>query len=130
MHYETTLQSIADRICANKEIKIILIAGGSCAGKTTTTRKLSALIREGGRNCHSISLDDYYRNLDESVYLPDGTRDIESVNSLRVDMIRESMTSLLAGKETPIPLFDFKTEIRTDDHRRITLGEKEAVIIE
>lgn len=130
LHYETTLQSIADRICANKEIKIILIAGGSCAGKTTTTRKLSALIREGGRNCHTISLDDYYRNLDESVYLPDGTRDIESVNSLRVDMIRESMTSLLAGKETPIPLFDFKTAIRTDDHRRITLGEKDAVIIE
>lgn len=130
LHYETALQSIADRICKDNEIKIILIAGGSCAGKTTTTRKLSALIQKGGRMCHTVSLDDYYRNLDESVYLPDGTRDIESVNSLRVDMIKESMTSLLAGKETPIPMFDFKTSARTDDYRRITLGEKDAVIIE
>ncbi len=130
LHYETTLQNIADKICSNNEVKIILIAGGSCAGKTTTTRKLSALIDEGGRKCHTISLDDYYRNMDESVYLPDGTRDIESINSLRVDLIKKSMTSLLAGEETPIPMFDFKTACRTDGYRTITLGEKDVVIIE
>lgn len=128
--YETALQSIADKICNNRDYKIILIAGGSCAGKTTTTRKLSQLIRDGGRNCHMVSLDDYYRNMDESVYLPDGTRDIESINSLRVDLIKKSMTSLLAGKETPIPMFDFKTAFRTDGYRTITLGEKDVVIIE
>ena len=130
LHYETTLQNIADKICSNNEVKIILIAGGSCAGKTTTTRKLSALIDEGGRKCHTISLDDYYRNMDESVYLPDGTRDIESINSLRVDLIKKSMTSLLAGEETQIPMFDFKTSFRTDGYRTITLGEKDVVIIE
>ncbi len=130
LHYETTLQSIANSICSNNEVKIILIAGGSCAGKTTTTRKLSALIDAGGRKCHTVSLDDYYRNMDESVYLPDGTRDIETINSLRVDMIKASMTSLLAGKETPIPMFDFKTATRTDGYRSITLGESDVVIIE
>ncbi len=128
--YETALQSIADKICQNRDYKIILIAGGSCAGKTTTTRKLSQLVKQGGRVCHTVSLDDYYRNIDESVYLPDGTRDIESINSLRVDMIRESMTNLLAGKETPIPMFDFKTSSRTDGYRTITLGENDVVIIE
>ena len=128
--YETAIKNIAERVCSDDSLKIILIAGGSCAGKTTTTRKLTALIEEGGRNCHMVSLDDYYRNLHESVYLPDGTRDIETINSLRVDLIRESMTSLLAGKETPIPMFDFKTATRTDGYRSIKLGEKDVVIIE
>lgn len=130
LHYETVLKTTAEHICNNKDIKIILIAGGSCAGKTTTTRKLSELITAGGRTAHTVSLDDYYRNLAESVYLPDGTRDIETINSLRVDMIRDSMESLLLGKETPIPMFDFKTSSRTDNYRTITLKEGDVVMVE
>ncbi len=128
--YETALQNIAANICSESQMKLVLIAGGSCAGKTTTTRKLSELINGLGRTAHTVSLDDYYRNFDESVYLPDGTRDIESINSLRVDMIRESFESLLAGKETPIPMFDFKVGSRTDDYRRITLKNDDVVLIE
>lgn len=130
LNYETTLNKIADRIVRDWDIKLILIAGGSCAGKTTTTRKLSELITASGRVAHTVSLDDYYRNLDESVYLPDGTRDIESINSLRVDMIKESFSSLIAGKETPIPMYDFKKGARTDDYRRITLKDGDVVLIE
>ncbi len=129
-YYETTINNIADRIVKDMGIKLVLIAGGSCAGKTTTTRKLSELIRASGRIAHTISLDDYYRNLDESVYLPDGTRDIESINSLRVDMIGDTFADLLAGKETPIPMYDFKVGARTDDYRRIKLNEGDVVLIE
>ncbi|MBQ3230694.1 MAG: hypothetical protein IJB49_06695, partial [Clostridia bacterium] len=128
--YEKTLSEITNRICGDREIKVILIAGGSCAGKTTTTRKLSELITASGRVAHTVSLDDYYRNHDESVYLPDGTRDIESINSLRVDLIRESLGDLIAGREAKIPMFDFKTESRTDDYRRIKLGDDDVVLIE
>ena len=128
--YENCLSNIADRICRDGDIKLLLITGGSCAGKTTTTRKLSELITERGRTTYTVSLDDYYRNLDESVYLPDGTRDIESINSLRIDLVREAMSSLLAGKETPIPMFDFKIKKRIDDYRRITLRDNDVVIIE
>ncbi len=125
-----TITSIAERIVRDKDIKLVLIAGGSCAGKTTSTRKLSELITSFGRKAHTVSLDDYYRNLDESVYLPDGTRDIESINSLRVDMIKDTFRDLLAGKETPIPMYDFKAGARTDDYRRITLADGDVVIIE
>lgn len=130
LSYENTLKSVTERICRDDDIKIILIAGGSCAGKTTTTRKLSEMITAAGRVCHTVSLDDYYRNTDESVYLPDGTRDIESINSLRVDLIRASMQSLLEGKETPVPMFDFKTAARTDAYRTITLKGNDVVIVE
>ena len=127
--YENCLKNIAERVCRDRAIKLLLITGGSCAGKTTTTRKLSELITEYGRNAYTVSLDDYYRNLDESVYLPDGTRDIESINSIRIDLVREAMSSLLAGKETPIPMFDFKVKKRIDDYRRITLSDNDVVII-
>lgn len=130
LFYENELKNISDRICRSHDIKIVLITGGSCAGKTTTTRKLSELITEFGRTAYTVSLDDYYRNYDESVYLPDGTRDIESINSLRVDMIRESMSDLLAGRETPIPMFDFTVKRRTDDYRRITLKDGDVVLVE
>ena len=128
--YEKTLESIARHIVDNKQIKVILIAGGSCAGKTTTTKKLSILIADYGRKAYTVSLDDYYRNLDESVYLPDGTRDIESINSLRTDLIRESLGDILEGREAKIPMFDFKTKSRTDDYRRIKLSDGEVVLVE
>ncbi len=128
--YEKTLESIAKHIVGNKQIKMILIAGGSCAGKTTTTKKLSELISEYGRKAYTVSLDDYYRNLNESVYLPDGTRDIESINSLRADLIRESLSDILEGREAKIPMFDFKTKTRTDDYRRIKLEDGEVVLVE
>ena len=130
LHYETTINEIAERIVGNKLIKLVLIAGGSCAGKTTTTRKLSELINKSGRKAYTISLDDYYRNMDESVYLPDGTRDIESINSLRTDMIAENFSDLIAGKNTPIPMFDFKTKQRIDAYRYIKLAENDVVLIE
>ncbi len=130
LQYETTLTNIADRICRSKEIKLVLIAGGSCSGKTTTTRKLSELINDSGRKAYTVSLDDYYRNMDESVYLPDGTRDIESIQSLRIDLIHSSLQALLEGKDAPIPMFDFKTNKRTDDYRRIKLEKGDVVLIE
>lgn len=130
LNYETTLNRIAEHIVSTPSVKLVLIAGGSCAGKTTTTRKLSELIAASGRAAHTVSLDDYYRNLDESVYLEDGTRDIETINSLRVDMIKESFASLIAGEETPIPMYDFKAAARTDGYRTIKLGEGDVVLIE
>lgn len=130
LKYETTLKSTADRIVRDMDIKLVLITGGSCAGKTTTTRKLQELISASGRVAHTVSLDDYYRNMDESVYLPDGTRDIESLNSLRVDLVRESLSALSEGREADIPMFDFKTKTRTDKYRKILLKDGDVAIIE
>lgn len=128
--YESALRNIAERVCGDYQIKMVLIAGGSCAGKTTTTRKLSGLIEKLGRKAYTVSLDDYYRNLDEAVYLPDGTRDIESINSLRLDLIHDTMEKLLSSEEASIPMFDFKTASRTDDNQRITLKDGDVVIVE
>lgn len=128
--YEAALGRIAARVCGDDGIRLVLIAGGSCAGKTTSTKKLAGLINRNGRKAYSVSLDDFYRNNDEAVYLPDGTRDIETLNSLRVDLIQECIKNLAEGRETPVPVFDFKTETRTDDHRRIKLQKGDVVLVE
>lgn len=115
--YERALRECAEEICANKALKLVLIAGGSCSGKTTTTGKLARLILELGRPVDTISLDDYYRNPENAVYLPNGMQDIEGINSLRLDLLQDTMRRITAGEPAPIPFFDFTVRRRTDSYR-------------
>lgn len=117
--YELALRSCAEEICGNGDLKLVLIAGGSCSGKTTTTGKLARLIRELGRPVDTISLDDYYRNPENAVYLPNGMPDFEGIQSLRLDLLQDTMRRISAGEEAPIPFFDFTLHRRTDDYRML-----------
>lgn len=128
--YEKRLKLCAEEICANKSLKLVLIAGGSCAGKTTTTKKLASLIAEGGRPVDTISLDDYYRNPSNAVYLPNGKQDIEGLGSLRLDLLQETMHLLSQGMPAPIPFFDFAAKRRIDNHRILTPVEGGITIVE
>ena len=115
--YERALRSCAEEICADGKLKLVLIAGGSCSGKTTTTGKLARLIRQLGRPVDTISLDDYYRNPENTIYLPNGMPDFEGINSLRLDLLQDTMRRIAAGEEAPIPFFDFMVHRRTDNYR-------------
>lgn len=128
--YELALCEVAKEICADNNIRLILITGGSCSGKTTTTKKLAALINSIGRHTHTISLDDFYRNTEDSVYNPDGTRDIESINSLEIGLIKKCLCDLTEGRTAQIPRFDFLTQHRTDNYEQIVLEGTEVAIIE
>ncbi|MDD4165204.1 MAG: hypothetical protein PHD46_03775 [Eubacteriales bacterium] len=128
--YELALCRIAKEVSSNNDIRLVLISGGSCAGKTTTTKKLASLITAMGRHTHTISLDDFYRNEEDAVYLPDGTRDIESINSLEVGLIQSCLCNLIEGREAYIPRFDFISQRRTDNSEQIVLDYEEVAIIE
>lgn len=128
--FDGALASVAKLVTSDAEKRFVLITGGSCAGKTTSTRKLSEMISAFGRACHTVSLDDFYRSLDESVYLPDGTRDVETINSLRVDIINETMARISACEPTPVPFFDFTTRMRVDGHSVLSVKPGDIVIIE
>lgn len=128
--YEAHLQECAQAICASGEIRLVLIAGGSCSGKTTTTEKLARRIRSGGRQVETISLDDYYRNPENAVYLPDGTPDIEGIQSLRLDLLQQTMTQIVRGEPASIPFFDFRQHRRIDDHRIIRPMAGSVTIVE
>lgn len=128
--YEQALCKTAKSVCSDQNIKLVLITGGSCSGKTTTTKKLAALITAMGRHTHTISLDDFYRNAEDSIYLPDGTRDIESINSIEVGLVKECLCNLTECRVAQIPRFDFITQRRTDNFEQIVLDGNEVAIIE
>ncbi|HAN21123.1 MAG: hypothetical protein A2Y15_02785 [Clostridiales bacterium GWF2_36_10] len=128
--YERALCKAAESVCSDNNIRLVLITGGSCSGKTTTTKKLAALITEMGRHTHTISLDDFYRNAEDSIYLENGTRDIESINSLEIGLIKKCFCDLVEGKEASVPRFDFISQHRTDNYEQIILDGTEVAIIE
>ena len=127
---DSALSSAAKFICADPNRRFLLLGGGSCSGKTTAAAKLAENVRAFGRECHTLSLDDYYRSLEESVYLPDGTRDVESIESLRLDLLREDLQNIAAGKKAVLPEFDFTVRRRIDRKRELQLKKGEVLIIE
>lgn len=130
--YRAAVTDCAEKIFADTDKKIVMLAGPSSSGKTTTAKILSGIIEKLGGNAYSVSLDDFYRSHNEPDYPRNekGEEDYECVESLAVDLIREKIASLVSGKETLLPEFDFSTGMRNDDVKSIDLGENDIIIIE
>lgn len=128
--FDSALASIAKYICSDASKRFLLLGGGSCSGKTTSAEKLKSMVTAFGRGCHTLSLDDYYRSLEESVYLPDGTRDVESIDSLRLDLLAEDLKRISAGERLAVPYFDFNTRRRIESFRELDVRSDDVVIIE
>ena len=104
--HEKSIAEIADKIAIRKA-RVILIAGPSSSGKTTFTHRLSIQLRVIGKRPVIISLDNYYKNRDDVPLMPDGSRDLESLDSLRLDLLNDHLVRLLAGERVCIPNYDF-----------------------
>ena len=128
--FDSALASVAKYICSDVNKRFLLLGGGSCSGKTTSAEKLKNMITSFGRGCHALSLDDYYRSLEESVYLPDGTRDVESIGSLRLDLLSEDLKKISANEPLKVPYFDFNVRRRIDSFRELDVRSGDVVIIE
>lgn len=102
------LFGIADRILHNKNIKIVLLSGPSCAGKTTCAKLLKEIFEKRGKNVVTISLDDFFKDRLQTPLLENGERDYDSPNALRLDFMKECFTRLFNGEEVEFPEFDFK----------------------
>ena len=112
-----------------KEIKIILIAGPSSSGKTTTTRKLSMYLRSFGMNPIPISMDDYFKERGETPIGPDGEPDFECLEAVDLDLFNQQMKDLLNGEEVTVPTFNFLIGMK-EYKNKIKLGENELLLIE
>ena len=123
------IDEIAQKI-ADRGKQIILIAGPSSSGKTTTTGRLAVALRVLGLNPVLISLDDYYRNRDELPVEPDGTVDLEALHTIDVPLFREHMNRLLAGETVEVPRFSFHTGKRMEHGVMTALAPGQPVLIE
>ena len=129
--YENIINDIAEKIIADDGREIVMLAGPSSAGKTTTAAKLCKKLNENSVKTYVLSLDDFYLNRDDIPYLPDGTQDYETVYALDLPCFEEKVNALLRGETVKNPIFDFTTGKRSSsEFNEITLGESDIVIIE
>jgi uridine kinase len=112
-------------------IKIILIAGPSSSGKTTTAKRLSIQLKVMGIEPAAISLDDYYVNTDKTPRDEKGDPDYECLEALDVPYLNEQLVDLLDGREVEIPLYDFKAGRRREKGgKRFKMTRRTLLIVE
>ena len=107
-----------------------MLAGPSSSGKTTTANRLATQLRVHGKKPILMSLDNYYIDRDKILPGPDGTVDLEHINTLDTELFRENIACLLAGNATALPSFDFTTGRRVWNNRQLSLSENSVIIVE
>ena len=129
--YKRIIDNVVDECIekANGRL-VIMLAGPSASGKTTTAHKIKKKFIERGEDCHVISLDDFYLDRENVPGYSEGEPDFESVYALDLKLIDSCLQSLLSGEETFLPSFDFETGKRNDQAKFFRLGEKDVVIVE
>lgn len=115
---------------ANK--RIIMLAGPSSSGKTTTAKLLSKSIESLGANAYTVSLDDFYFSRSTGRYPLDenGKPDYETVDALDIELIHKCFGELLGKGRSTLPVFDFTCGERRDGAREIVLTGNDVIIVE
>ncbi len=129
--YEEDVHAAAQLIQARlDEIRIVIIAGPSSSGKTTTTIKLENALKESGIHLVALNVDNYFYDLELHPRDEFGDHDFEAPQALDLKLINEHLTQLVAGKEVRIPFYDFKTGKRTNDATPMRIGPQDIILID
>lgn len=127
--HEKRFSQIADQICS-RDAKVVMLAGPSSSGKTTSANRLATQLRVHGKRPVLMSLDNYYWNRDTIAPGPDGKIDLEHINAIDTELFRTNITDLLAGKSVRIPSFNFVTGKREWPELELTLCSDAVIIVE
>ena len=127
--YRCQLEKVTDDICKNHGRVLVMLAGPSSSGKTTTASILKKNLKQKGRHAIVISLDDFYRDQTESYYFEDGTIDYETVKSIDTDYVTVCMENLLHKGKASLPRFSFISKIR-EGYEEVTVHDDEIIIVE
>ena len=131
--HEKKIGRISDEITSRyKEggARIVLIAGPSSSGKTTTTKRLAIQLMTNLLVPKLISLDDYFVNRENTPLDEDGEYDSESLYALDLEQFNKDLNALIAGEEVELPYYNFETGQREYRGNRIKLGENTILLIE
>lgn len=127
--HEKRFSQIADMIC-ERGARAAMLAGPSSSGKTTSANRLATQIRVHGKSPILMSLDDYYIDRDKIPCGPDGSIDLEHINTIDTALFAEHLQRLLGGEEVELPSFNFKTGRREWTGHRLRLSDSTVIIVE
>jgi uridine kinase len=107
--HEQHIASLANQIAEQKDARLVLIAGPSCSGKTTFSRRLAVQLLAQGLSPFALEMDNYFVNREDTPKDENGEFDFETIEALNLDLLGKQLESLLAGEEVQTPRFNFKT---------------------
>ena len=129
--HEKKIAEIADHIASNiKELRLILIAGPSSSGKTSFAQRLRIQLRVNGIEPVSISLDDYFRNWEDTPRTKEGAYDFENIGALDVELFNDHLVRLLNGEEVILPQYNFLTGKRETGSEHLSIAPTSPLIVE
>ena len=127
---EKKIARIADEIAQRQGIKLVLIAGPSSSGKTTTCKRLSVQLAVNGIKPVGISLDDYFLDREQTPRDEKGDYDFEHLHALNLDLLNEQMNALLKGEEVELPRYNFQTGRSERSGRKLQLHDDQVLVVE
>ena len=127
---EKQISRIADEIKERPGIKLVLLAGPSSSGKTTTCKRLSIQLLANGIRPLQISLDDYFINRELTPKDERGEYDYESLYALDISLINEQFNALFRGEEVVLPKYNFLTGKSEKSDKRLKMGDHNVLVVE
>ena len=111
------------------KVKIVLIAGPSSSGKTTTTRKLCMYLQSFGLTPRVISMDDYFVEKNETPLDEFGKPDYECLEAMDTKLFDTQMAALMKGEKVLMPTYNFALGEK-EFKEEVQIGEKDILLIE
>ncbi len=127
---EKKIARIADEIAARKGVKMVLIAGPSSSGKTTTCKRLSIQLLTNGIRPVPISLDDYFVDRELTPRDEKGEYDYENVRALNIPLLNEQLAALFRGDEVELPRYNFTAGRSEHSGRRMRMRPNDVLVVE
>lgn len=127
---EKKIARIADEIANRKGVKLVLLAGPSSSGKTTTCKRLSIQLLTNGIKPLQISLDDYFVDREKTPLGENGEYDYESLYALNLPLLNEQFNALFRGEEVELPHYNFQLGKSERSGKRLKLAPDNVVVVE
>ena len=127
---EKKLAKIAEEIASREGVKLVLLAGPSSSGKTTSCKRLSIQLAVNGLKPLQISLDDYFVDRDKTPKDENGEYDFESIYALNLDLLNEQFNALFRGEEMELPKYDFPSGKSVKSGKKLKLEPNNVLVVE
>ena len=127
---EKKIAKIAEDIANRQGVKLVLLAGPSSSGKTTSCKRLSIQLAVNGLKPLQISLDDYFVDRDKTPKDDNGEYDFESIYALDLDLLNEQFNALFRGEEVELPKYDFPSGRSVKSGKKLKMEPNNVLVVE
>ena len=129
--HERKYAIIADKIKErSRDVKLVLIAGPSSSGKTTTSKRIALQMKALGLNPVVVAMDNYFVDRELTPKDEKGEYNFESIYALNLDMLNDHLNKLMAGESVTLPIFDFSTGKSSLNGQTIKMKKDDVLIME